>query len=112
MSENRLNFETSFAVNEGCKSEEQHNVRCKGNSFWDGFQKRHSFRLWQILLFLFVVAAIIVLTGLLSPGVFGRKRTTVTNGRKYNKNYKNVQLKESLNLCEEVIKRMRLNLGS
>lgn len=92
MSTNRLKFETSFAANEGCKSEEQYNVRCKGNSIWDCFQKRYSFRLWQIVLFLFVVAAIIVLTGLLSPGVLGRKKTTVTNGRKYNKNYKNVQL--------------------
>lgn len=84
MSGSRLEVETSFTVNQCGKleGEQQHNVRCKENSFSDRFQKRHAFRLWHILLFLFVVAAIIVLLGLLSPGVLGRKKPAVTNGRK------------------------------
>jgi len=98
MSDDRINVETSFTVNQGCKLEEHYNVRCKENSFSDRFQKRHAFRLWHILLFLFVVAAIIILLGLLSPGALGRKKTPVPNGRKYKKKYKNVQHKASLNL--------------
>ena len=114
MSENRLDVETSFTVNQGRKleAEQQHDVRCKENSFSDRFQKRHAFRLWHILLFLFVVAAIIVLLGLLSPGILGREKTALTNGRKYNKKYNNVQHKACLNLCKEDIKIIRLNSGS
>lgn len=93
MSQNRLNVETSFTANQGCKLEEQHNVRCKENFFSDRFLKRHSFRLWHILLFLLVVAVIIVLLGLLSPGVLGKKKTALTNGRKYKKKFNNVQHK-------------------
>ena len=117
MSENRGNVETSFAVKQGCQFEEQHNVRCKGNSFSDCFQKRFAFRLWQILLFLFLVVAFMVLSGLLSPGVLEWKKTAVTNGtvtnsRKYNNKYNYVQHKASLNLCKEGIKITRLNFGS
>ncbi|XP_044166867.1 uncharacterized protein LOC114947034 isoform X2 [Acropora millepora] len=72
-------METSFTINQGCNLEEEHNVRCKENSCLDRFQKRHAFRLWHILLFLVVVVAMIVLLGLLSPGVLERKKTTVTN---------------------------------
>ena len=100
MSDNRINVETSFTVDQGCKLEEHYSVRCKENFFSDRFQKRHAFRLWHILLFLFVVAAIIVLLGLLSPGVLGRKKEPVSNGRKYKKEYNNVQHKASLNLWE------------
>lgn len=92
-------METSFTINQGCNLEEEHNVRCKENSCSDRFQKRHAFRLWHILLFLVVVVAIIVLLSLLSPGVLGRKKTTVTNGRKYYKRYNQVQYKTSLKLC-------------
>ena len=109
MSENRINVETSLTVNQGRKIEEHRNVRCKGNSFSDRFRKPHAFRLWHILLFLFVVAAIIVLLGLLSPGVLGGKKTAVTNGRKYNKKYNNVQRKTGLMLCKKRIKRILLN---
>ena len=111
MSENRSNVGASFTVTQG-KLQEQHIVRCKENSFSDRFRKRHAFRLWHILLFLSVVAAIILLLGLLSPGVLGRKKTAVTNGRKYSKKYNNVQHKTSLNLCKEGIEIIRLNFGS
>ena len=103
MSENRTNVEASLTVYQGCKLREQHNVRCKKNSFWDRFQKRLAFRLWHIFLFLFVVATIILLLGLLSPGVLRRKETAVTNGRKYNKKSNEVQYKASLNMCKEEI---------
>lgn len=108
MSENRKDVETSFTFNQDCKLEEQYNVRCKENSFSDRFGKRYAFRLWHILLCLFVVVAIIVLLGVLSPGVLGRKKTAVTNGKKCS----NVQNRASLNLCKEGIKIIRLNFGS
>lgn len=109
MSENRLTMETSFTANQDCKSEEQRVVRCKKKSCLDRLRKRHAFPLWHILLFLFVVAAIIVSLGLLSPGVLGRKKTPVRNGRKYNKKY-NVQHKAKL--VQGGIEIIRLNFGS
>ena len=93
MSKLNENAPKSFAMNEAYEFEEQkHHVGFDEKSFSGRLQRKHSFRLWHILLFLFFVAAIIVLVILLSPGVLRGKKAAASNGRKYNKHFINVAL--------------------
>lgn len=82
MSKLNENARESFSINEAFESERQHNVEFGQKSCPGLLQRKHSFRLWHILLFLFVVAAIIVLVILLSPGVLKGKKAAASNGRK------------------------------
>ena len=91
MSKSNENTAESFAINEAYEFEkQQHYVGFDQKSCSGRLQRKHSFRLWHIILFLFVVAAIIVLVILLSPGVFSGEKTAASNGRKYNKHFNNV----------------------
>lgn len=56
---------TTLAICEGYDLEKQHHYVEKRCSFCDCFHKKCTFRLWQVLVFLFSVATIIVLLGLL-----------------------------------------------
>lgn len=56
---------TTLAISEGYDLEKQHHYVEKRCSFCDCFHKKCTFRLWQVLVFLFSVATIIVLLGLL-----------------------------------------------
>ena len=72
----------SFTIHEACEPEKQeHHVRSGEKSWFGRLQREHSFRLWHILLFMFVVKAIIVLVILLSPGVLRGKKAAASNGR-------------------------------
>ena len=90
MSKLSENAPESFAINEASEYEkQQHYVGFDEKSCSGRLQRKHSFRLWHIILFLFVVAAIIVLVILLSPGVLRGKKAAASNGRKYNKHFNN-----------------------
>ena len=81
----------SFAINEAYEFEnQQHQVEFDEKSCSGCLQRKYSLRLWNILLFLFVVAVIIVLAILLSPGILPGKKAAASNGRKYNKHFINV----------------------
>ncbi|KAK2555026.1 Tryptophan 2-monooxygenase [Acropora cervicornis] len=56
---------TTLAISEGYDLEKQHHYVEKRCSFCDCFHKKCTFRLWQVLVFLFSVATIIALLGLL-----------------------------------------------
>lgn len=88
MSKSNENAPESFVMNEVDVSYEkqQHYVGFGEKSCPGRLQRKYAFRLWHILLFLFVVAAIIVLVILLSPGVLRGKKAAASNGRKYNIN--------------------------
>ena len=96
MSKFKENAPESFAINEAYEFEkQQHHVEFHEKSCPGCLQRKYSFRLWHILLFLFVVAAIIVLVILLSPGVLKGKKPATSNGRRYNKHFNNVPHKLS-----------------
>ena len=78
-------------MNEAYEFEKQmHHVEFHEKSRCECLQKIYSFRLWQILILLSVLAAIFVLVILLSPGVLTAKNAAAPNGRKYNKHFNNV----------------------
>ena len=56
---------TTLAISEGYDLEKQHHYVEKSCSFCDCFHKKCTFRLWQVLVFLFSFATIIVLLGFL-----------------------------------------------
>ena len=93
MSKLNENAPESFAIKEASEFEkQQHYVEFDEKSFSGCLQRKHSFRLWHILLFLFVTAAIILLASLLSPGVLDQevKKEAASNGRKYSKHFSNL----------------------
>ena len=91
MSKFNENIPESFTFKEAGELEKQQQyVGFDEKSCSRRLQRKHSFRLWHILLFLFVVAAIIVLVILLSPGVLREGKPTASNGRKYNKRFNSV----------------------
>ena len=96
MCELNENAPQSFAIEEASEFEKQeHYVRVGEKSCSGRLQRKHSFRLWHILLFLFVVAAIIGLVILLSRGVLRGKKAAASNGRKYIKHFNSVLQKLS-----------------
>ena len=96
MSKLNENTTESFAINEAHEFEKrQHCVTFDEKSFSGRLQRKHSFRLWHILLFLFVVAAIIALVGLFSSGVLRGKKAAASDGRKHNKHFNNLSHKSS-----------------
>jgi len=96
MSKLHENTPESFAFKEASEFEKQQQYVGFGEKSCPGrLQRKHSFRLWHILLFLFVVTAIIVLVILLSPGVLKEKKAGPSKGRKYNKHFNSVPHKVS-----------------
>ncbi|XP_067016631.1 L-amino-acid oxidase-like [Acropora muricata] len=77
------NAPQSFAIEEASEFEKQEHYVTVGEKSCSGrLQRKYSFRLWHILLFLFVVAAIIVLVSLLSRGVLRGKKAAASNDGK------------------------------
>lgn len=86
----------SFAISEAHEFEkQQHHVGFDEKSNCECLQRKYSFSLWQILIFLLLVATIIVLLILLSPGVLRGKKAGASKGRKYDKQFNNVPYKLS-----------------
>lgn len=88
------NSQTSITVRESFDLEKQkHYAGCVETLCPERLQRKHSCRLWHILLSLFVVAAIILVLAVLlatHTGDSGGKETKASNGRKSNKKHNNV----------------------
>lgn len=56
---------TTLAISEGYDLEKQHHYVRKSFSFCDCFHKKCTFRVWQVLVFLFSLITIIALLGIL-----------------------------------------------